>query len=370
MPFDFLAADQTIFSNPDALDPDFVPKKLPHREGQQDYIATSIKPLFHDRSGKIVLITGTPGIGKTAATKRVLEDLKEFESDRIIGQVFLNCWKFNTTYKVLCDIAKQVGFPFTQNMKTNEIIEKILKKISNMDGIVLVFDEIDKAEDYDFLYFVLEEIQRKTLILITNEKNWGTEIDSRIRSRLIPETIEFKPYTPKEVHDILKERRKYAFYEDTWDGKAFDQLTEKAAEYRDIRVGIKLLKVAGEIAEGDSSPKVLQKHVNEAISRIDEFKIKSSGDLTDEEKHVLSLCKQNNGRHFGSLFQAYLASGGAKSEKTFKRKLEKLQNKGLITLEQSGTGFKGRSTIIRYTGLHKKEKIEKETSQTKSLDEF
>ena len=63
----------------------------------------------------------------------------------------MNCWKFNTTYKVLCEIARQVGFPFTQNLKTNEIISKALKKISAMDGIVIVFDEIDKAEDYDFL---------------------------------------------------------------------------------------------------------------------------------------------------------------------------------------------------------------------------
>jgi len=370
MAFNFLEADQTIFSNPDALDPDFVPKKLPHREGQQDYIATSIKPLFHDRSGKTILINGSPGIGKTAATKRVLKDLEEVESDKIIGQVFLNCWKFNTTYKVLCEISRQVGFPFTQNLKSNEIMGKITKKISNMDGLVLVFDEIDKAEDYDFLYFVLEEIPKKTLILITNEQNWGAEIDDRIRSRLIPETIEFKPYTPKEVFDILQERKKYAFYEATWNEPAFEQLAEKASEYKDIRVGIKLLKVAGEIAESDSSQKVLQKHVNEAISRIDEFKIKNSAELTDEEKHILSLCKQHKGKHFGQIFEAYIKSGGAKSDKTFRRKLEKLEGKKLIDLEQSGAGFKGRSTIIRYIGLQRKDKIEKAKSENKSLDEF
>jgi len=373
MEFDFLSADQTLFSNPDALNPDFVPKLLPHREEQQSYIATAIKPLFHERSGKTILVNGLPGTGKTAATKRVIIDLDEVESDKIIKQVFINCWRLNTTYKVICEIAHQVGFPFTQNLKTNEIMEKVKEKVAKIDGLVLAFDEIDKADEYDFLYFVLEEFPRKTIILITNEKNWGAELDDRIRSRLIPESLEFKPYSAKEVFDILKERKKYAFYENTWEEDAFKQLAEKASHYKDIRVGIKLLKVAGEVAEDDSSKKVSQKHVSEAIARIDEFKIKSSAELTDEEKHVLSICQQNDGKPFKVLFEAYTISGGAKSVKTFKRKLKKLENRKLIKLEQS-TSAKGRATIINYIGLHKKEKkedrIEREKALTKSLNEF
>jgi archaeal cell division control protein 6 len=368
MAFDFLSSDQTLFSNPDALDPDFLPKKLPHREGQQDYIASAIKPLFHERTGKAILIHGTPGIGKTAATKRVLQDLEEVESDKKIGIVFLNCWKFNTTYKVLCEIAHQIGFPFTQNLKTNEVIKKIKNKLASFDGLVLAFDEIDKADDYDFLYFVLEEMPRKTIILITNEKNWGAELDNRIRSRLIPEINEFKSYTAKEVFDILQERKKYAFYDGVWGESSFENLAENAASYSDIRVGIKLLKVAGEVAESDSSQKILEKHVTAAVNKIDDFKIKSSTDLTEEEKQILTLCKQRDGDHIGALFLAYRRSGGAKSDKTFKRKLEKLEIKGLIALEQSGAGFKGRSTLVKYSGLHKKKQEEK--SSFKSLDEF
>lgn len=374
MAFDFLSADQTLFSNPDALDLDFVPKKLPHRESQQEYIASAIKPLFHNRSGKNILIYGDPGVGKTAATKRVLRDLEEFESDKIVKNVFVNCWKHNTTYKIVCEIAHQVGFPFTQNLKTNEIMEKIKDKVAKFDGLVLAFDEIDKADEYDFLYFVLEELQRKTIILITNDKNWGAELDSRIQSRLIPESIEFKPYTPSEVLNILRERRKYAFYENTWDEQAFINLAEKATQYKDIRVGIKLLKVAGEIAENDSSTKVRLKHVAEAISRIEEFKIKSSAELTDEEKHVLYICQQNDGKPMKALFEAYTASGGVKSMKTFTRKLKKLENRKLIRL-QHGVGMRGRATIVRYIGLHKKERyredvMEREKSLTKSLDNF
>jgi archaeal cell division control protein 6 len=370
MSYDFLGSEQTIFSNPNALDPDFIPKLLPHREEQQNYVASAIKPLFHERNGKNILVWGAPGIGKTAASKRVLKDLDEFESTKKVSQVFINCWKFNTTYKILCEVSRQFGYPFTQTMRTNEVMEKVAEKVEKFDGVVFVFDEIDKAEDYNFLYFILEEFPHRTLILITNEKDWGADVDDRIRSRLIPETLEFKPYTPREVFDILAERKKYAFYENTWGDRAFEKLAEKAAEYEDIRVGIKLLKVAGEIAENDSATKVVQKHVSEAIARINEFKIKNSADLTDEDKFILSLCEKNNGQRVGVVFEAYQNTGGVKSKKTFRRKLEKLQLRKLLDLEQSGLGITGRSTIIKYIGLKKRDNIIKDKTEHKALDEF
>ena len=37
---------------------------------------------------------------------------------------------------------------------------------------VFVFDEVDKLEDLDFLYTILEEIYKKTVLLITNYKEW------------------------------------------------------------------------------------------------------------------------------------------------------------------------------------------------------
>ena len=370
MSFDFLGSEQTIFSNPNALDPDFIPKLLPHREEQQNYVASAIKPLFHERNGKNVLVWGAPGIGKTAASKRVLKDLDEVDSDKKINQVFINCWKFNTTYKILCEVSRQFGYPFTQTMRTNEVMEKVAEKVEKFDGVVFVFDEIDKAEDYNFLYFILEEFPRRTIILITNEKDWGVDVDDRIRSRLIPETLEFKPYTPREVFNILAERKKYAFYENTWDSKAFAELAEKAAEYEDIRVGIKLMKVAGEIAENESTAKVVVAHVSEAIARIDEFKIKSSADLTDEDKFILSLCEKHNGQRFGVVCGASENTGGVKSKKTFRRKLERLQLRKLITLETGGIGLTGRSTIIHHIGLKKRNNIIKEKTEHKALDEF
>ena len=122
--FDFLGSEQTIFSNPDALDPDFIPKLLPHRENEQQFVATAIKPLFHGRTGISLIVSGPSGIGKTVSVKRVVMDLEEHEEADDIVKLNINCWKANTTYKVLSEIATQLGLRFIQNLKTNELIGK------------------------------------------------------------------------------------------------------------------------------------------------------------------------------------------------------------------------------------------------------
>ena len=50
---DILHSDQTLFKNDQALDTEFVPKILPFREKQQQYVANCIRPLLQGRTGKL-----------------------------------------------------------------------------------------------------------------------------------------------------------------------------------------------------------------------------------------------------------------------------------------------------------------------------
>ena len=149
---------ETLFRNIDALDFEFVPKMLPYRENQQQYVATCIKPLLQGRNGKNLFIFGAPGIGKTAAIRWVMRDLEEHTDDVI--PIYINCWQKNTTYKIIIEMCEILGYKFTQNKKTEELL-KIVKNILNKTAVVFAFDEIDKVEDFDFLYSILEEIFKK-----------------------------------------------------------------------------------------------------------------------------------------------------------------------------------------------------------------
>ena len=314
---DILGSNETLFKNDVALDFSFVPKIVPYREKEQRIIASCIKPLFQEKSGKNLFISGQPGVGKTVALKKVLDELEE-ESEDIIP-IYINCWQRNTTYKIILEICELMEFKFVQNKKTEELFRWVKQNL-NKKSVVFVFDEVDKLEDLDVLYMILEEIYRKTIILITNYKDWLLNLDQRIKSRLLPEMIEFKPYNVEETKGILKQRAEYAFHPTVLSNDAFELIVKKTFELQDIRTGLHLMKEAGTIAEDKSSRKITLEHSKQALDKIQEFSIKNTDELSSDEKIILDLVKDNSGKRIGDVFKIYQDNGESLSTNRFRGK--------------------------------------------------
>ena len=348
---DTLRGDQTIFKNEVALDYDFLPKLLPYREMQQRHVVSCIKPLLHERNGKNLFIFGAPGIGKTAAIRFVLRDLEE-ETDDVIP-IYINCWQKNTTFKIILEICDILGYKLTHNKKTDELFG-IIKGILNKKSAVFAFDEVDKLEDFDFLYMILEEIYKKSVILITNYKEWMDDLDGRIKSRLMVDLLEFKPYNLTETRGILRQRMDYAFVPNVWEDNAFEIIVKKTAALEDIRCGLHLMREAGNNAEARSSKKIILEDSSNAIKKLDEFSIKSSADLASDERNILNMIKENSGKKIGELYEIYKKKGGNLVYKSFQRKIEKLRKNKFISVEKKMGGEEGSTTIIKYKGTIKK----------------
>ena len=341
---DILGSNETLFKNDIALDYSYVPKIVPYREKEQRIIAGCIKPLFEQKSGKNVFIYGQPGVGKTVALKKVLDEMEE-ETDEIMP-LYINCWQRNTTFKIILEICDLMDFKFVQNKKTEELFRWI-KQTLNKKSVVFVFDEVDKLEDLDFLYMILEEIYRKTIVLITNYKDWIVELDQRIKSRLMPEMIEFMPYNYDETKGILRQRAEYAFYPGILGDDAFELIAKKTFEMQDIRTGLHLMKEAGLIAESKSSRKILLEHAQRALDKIDEFTVKNPADLASDEQMILEVVKKNSGKRIGDIFKCYQDSGGKLVYKSFQRKIERLEKNKFISVEKTAGGDEGNTTIIK-----------------------
>ncbi len=340
-----LGGSESLFLNELALDYTFVPKLIPYRESQQHYIASRIKPLLENRNGRNTIIHGPPGVGKTVACMHVLKELEE-ETDEVIP-IYINCWQKNTTYKVVLEICSILGYKFTQNKRTEELFE-VIKNILNKKSAVFVFDEIDKAEEFDFIYTILEEIFRKSIFLITNYKTFIDEIDNRIKSRLVPETLEFKPYNETETNGILKERAGYAFAPNVLEQKALDMISKKTFEIGDIRIGLYLLREAGLSAEDSASKTIEEKHAKKAINKLSDFSIKKKDELDEESNDILKIVKDNSGRKIGELYKIYQEKGGKMAYKSFQRKIAKLAENKFIASERVTGGSEGNTTIIKY----------------------
>ncbi|MBW2993291.1 AAA family ATPase [Candidatus Woesearchaeota archaeon] len=345
-----LKDNESLFNDEIALDYDYLPKILPYREKEQRQFAECIKPLLQKRNARNLFVYGAPGIGKTAAARHVLRDLEK-ETDEVIP-IYINCWKKNTTYRIAYEICEQMGLKFLQNKKSDELI-RFAKDILNKKSAVFIFDEVDKLEDFDFLYSILEDIYRKSIILITNYRSWFAGLDERVKSRLTAETLEFKQYNADETKGIIKNRMSYAFHPNVWEDEAFNLAAEKTAELRDIRSGLYILKEAGLAAEERASRKITSAHVRLAISKLEDFSIKKSTDLEEEQRKILELIKENNNSKIGDLYKVYQEHGGIVSYKTFQRKIKKLEDGKFITVTRTEGGDEGNTSIIKFAGIKK-----------------
>ena len=322
-----LKDSESLFLNEMELDFDYVPRVIKYRESQQQHMVTCIKPLFQDRNGTHLMITGKPGIGKTVAVKKVFEELEQ-ETQNIMP-IYINCWKKDTFYKIILHICEKIGYKWVHNKKSDELFKEACKLL-NKKRVAFCFDEVDKLEDQNILYHILEEVYKKTIFFITNEKNWLVKLDQRIRSRMIPEVLEFEPYNYDETKGILEQRKETAFVQNIWSEEAFEKIVEKTAELEDIRVGLFLLKETGNAAEDKSMKKIGLEHADTAMKKIDSFNIRKG--LGEEEQFLLDLIKEKP----GSLTQLYedYKKKYDKSYRTLQRKVKDLEEAGLVTVEE------------------------------------
>lgn len=345
------SGDSLFTSNVEALDFDFIPKPVMYREKEQQQVANCIKPVFQRRNGKNILLYGKPGVGKTVAVKQLLREIEE-ETDELFP-IYINCWQFNTSFKIMAELCDQLGYKFTQNKNTEELSKVVTDIINKNIGAALVFDEIDKCEDFNFLYTLLENVYRKSIVLITNFKEWINELDDRIRSRLLPDKLEFTEYTAEEVAGILKQRAKFAFVTGCWDDSAFDLVTEKTTELRDVRTGLFLLREAAQSAEDRSSKKIEKEDAEKAVEKLDDFSQKDNQDLGEMEREILEIIKENSGKKIGDLFKLFEDAGATCSYKTFQRKIKKLEQNNFISVEKIAGGAEGKTSIIKFGSLKK-----------------
>lgn len=343
---DLLQSGETLFRDTIVLDYDFQPKLLPFREPEQMRFATAIRPLLQEHNGRNLFVYGSPGVGKTTACKHVLRELEEETSE--VVPLYINCWKENTTFKIFYKLCEDLGHKFIQNKRSGELLA-LIKGTLNKKSAVFIFDEVDKAEDWDFLYAVLEDIYRKSVILITNYRDSYGEMDERIRSRFAPEFVNFRAYTEQEIAGILKQRRDYAFVQNGWEEDAFKEIIEKCCEIQDVRIGLYLMREAGNLAEERGVRKIGLAQVAEAVKKMQDFHIKPKEGLEPEMQQILELVRNNNGRKVGDIYSTYAEQGGEMSYKSFHRRIAKLEEGKFISTEKTLTRDGG-STIVNYAG--------------------
>lgn len=368
------ASGGSLVKNRQTLTIDYVPENLPFRDEERTTLAQVLSTVFKGGRPSNLLLYGMPGTGKTAVVRSVTDALvrnaKEFKKE--VTVLVINAKDNNTPYKVLFEIAKNIGInetggkvPFT-GLSMGEATSRILQFIQEkMLRTILVIDEIDTLVDKngdEILYTFTRANQRMTkggfisLIGISNRTDFKEKLDPRVQSSLSAEEVVFNPYTVEQLRQILQERSKIAFNDGAISDGAVNLCAAMAGrEHGDARKAITLLRVAAELAERENTAKIEERHVRSAEEKIEKdtnYVIVKNAPLHSKIV-ILAIAKSKNG-NTGEVYNLYSAMcKQADHEPLTQRRVTQIVSEldllGIITTDIVNQGRYGRSQKITLT---------------------
>jgi cell division control protein 6 len=369
----------TVFKDESKLSIEYVPSRLPHRDGELQALIQTFKAMV-ESPGSIApkaLLRGPLGTGKTALAKRFGMDFEAYASKKGVKLKFIhiNCREEGSFYSALRKIV--VNFFRKKVPSRGYSSEELLSMLSDiLDSqnifLLLALDEVEiliRKEGSDPLFNLTrigeakppEAPRRMALITIFREPECDEALkllDRSTRSTLGHNIIKLNKYSSSQLQEILSYRIEEAFKEDTVLPETVELAADLAGKYGDARLAIELIWLAGKHADLEHSSKVLPDHVRAAQLKIaPTIRRETLEYLTLHEKiMLLSLARSLEASDsayasFGEVEKEYRVACEEYGEKPRRhtqlwKYIKSMSLSGVIQTKVSGKGFRGKTTLL------------------------
>lgn len=279
---------EKIFKNRSLLDPSSGLRKIVGREKQAEELVRYIMAYKKNYVVPFISIYGRSGSGKSTLVKFVCETFKDE-----ISYCFVNLRSVKTIFGSVNLILGELG---VDNIKSAQGINVALEKIeqaiektvdTKKKLFVLVLDEFDvlfldkrgKPSDFVYKLVLLEENLKKKnfltcIMTISNNVLADYDLDDKVRSRIGSSEIFFEPYSKDDIIEILRNRALDSLVVGSIDDITLGYCAEQSSlGHGDARRAIDLLRVSAELAARDEEKKILQKHVDAAIDKLQKDRV-------------------------------------------------------------------------------------------------
>ena len=361
----------SVIKNPSALDFDYIPEKLPHRDDQLRRLAQIFKPLLSNISQNAV-IKGPVGTGKTVVAKKFCNSMVDIarKQGKIIEYVHINCRKRSTDAMALLGILNHFDPRFPdRGFSVQEMLQILNKHLQRREAqLLLVLDEADallrksgSSLIYNLTRFTDEKIGTGnpiSIIMISQRDVMSMLEPSALSTFRRSNILLLDRYSREQLYDIIKQRVELAFHRGTVSEDSIHLIADISSEWGDARFAIELLWKAGMYADQQHTLLVVPEHVRaakaETYSVVTETKLKNLG--RHQLLTLLSIAKRLKKddtayTNTGMVEKTYAITCEEYNEKPrahtmFWSYLKELQNAGFIDIKLSGRGQVGTTQLI------------------------
>jgi cell division control protein 6 len=282
---------QTIWRDKHVLQEDYQPDEILERDEEIEEYIYALKGIIEPQDEpNDVMLYGKAGVGKTAVTRFVLDELQQTANDREgVDPVYVhwhNCngeTIFTALRTLLNEYLPDDADPFPERgLGYSNVRERFFETIDETGGNhIIVFDEIDHLTDAnDLLYDITRArsnddlVEADVLIIgISNNYQFRKQLSPKVKSSFQEDEIRFASYNPFELTTILQDRADRALTPDAYEEAALRLAAAIAAkDTGSARQAIDLLRKGGELAERDAeeTPVITEEdieHAREAVKR-------------------------------------------------------------------------------------------------------
>lgn len=360
---------QNIFQNKDALSESYQPDEIEERDEEIEEYMQALQPVVDGWEPNNVFLYGNKGVGKTAVTEYLLEQLQEdiqAYDDVDLSVITVNCKTLNSSYQVAVELVNTLRPHGNEISSTGypqqTVFKKLYDELEAIGGtILIVLDEIDSIGERDELLYELPRARANDkldsakvgVIGISNDFKFREQLDARVQDTLCERELQFPPYDAPELENILRTRAEIAIADGVLQQGVVSYCAALAArDSGSARQALDLLRLAGEIAENDQVEHIEQEHVEVARSKLEQERVeKGMRELTTHGRLTLlavvsKAAKTETPCRTRDIYQEYTSLCASSetdslSQRSVHNHLSDLRMLGILSATENRSGSRG-----------------------------